>query len=74
MPYFERFDILEAHLAYADEWHSGQWSELYARSCRIRKYYTPSLTWCGYDSLTENGKEIYDLLVNARSSRMYSLR
>jgi hypothetical protein len=63
--YFDRFDIVAAHYAFANDYHSGQWSELYKRSCRISRYYTPSPLDKGYDSLTENGQVIYNNLVNS---------
>jgi len=61
--YYDRFDIVSAHYAFAVDYHGGQSSELYARQCRIRSYFTPGAAWEGYDSLTENGKEIYQQLV-----------
>ncbi len=61
--YFDRFDIVEAHYAHAVDYHSGQTSELYAKQCRISRYFKPSPVFRGYDSLTENGKEIYNALV-----------
>ena len=63
MPYFDRFDIVSAHYAYAVDYHGGQWSELYARQCRISRYFRPGAMFNGYESLSENGKEIYDNLV-----------
>ena len=66
--YFDRFDIIEAHLAYADDYHGGQWSDLYVRSCRIRQYFRPGPLWNGFDSLSENGQEIYGQLVAQRKS------
>ena len=59
--YWDRFDIVEAHYLFCRDWHSGQWSDLYARMCRIQKYFTPG-TFLEYESLTENGKAIYDKL------------
>ena len=60
--YWDRFDIVEAHYAFCIDWHSGQWSDLYARQCRISEYFNPSPMFRGYDSLSENGQEIYDKL------------
>ncbi len=62
--YYDRFDIVEAHYSFAIDYHSGQWSDLYARQCRISKYFTPAMAFMGYDSLTENGQMIYDNLVH----------
>ena len=62
MMYWDRFDIVEAHYLFCRDWHGGQWSDLYARMCRISKYFTPGL-YLEYESLTENGQAIYDKLV-----------
>ena len=61
--YYNKFDIIEAHYAFYTDYHSGQWSDFYTRQCKIRKYFTPSISWEGYESLTDNGKDIYDQLV-----------
>lgn len=61
--YYDRFDIVSAHYAFAVQYHSGQWSPLYERQCRISKYYTPSPLDRGFNSLSENGKEIFRALV-----------
>ena len=60
--YFDRFDIIEAHYWFCADNHGGQWSDLYARLCRIAEYYTPSPMHKGFDSLSENAKEIYQQL------------
>ncbi len=64
--YFDRFDIVSAHYAFACDWHTGQASELYARQCRISRYFSPGASWNGYASLSENGQAIYDELVSNR--------
>jgi hypothetical protein len=59
---FNRFDILEAYYLYATEHHSGQYSREYAYMSRAEKLgFRPSATY-SYESLTENGKAIYDNL------------
>ena len=63
--YFDRFDIVSAHYAHAVDYHEGMGSELYAKQCRISEYFTPGMAWQGYDSLSENGKVIYDQLASA---------
>ena len=62
MGYFDRFDVVEAHYAFCSDWHSGQFSDLYQRLCRIQRYFKPGLLWRGYQSLSDNGKAIYDQL------------
>ena len=61
--YWDRFDIVSAHYAHAVDWHGGMWSELYAKQCRISEYFTPGMGWDGFESLSDNGKEIYNQLV-----------
>ena len=70
--YFNRWDIVEAHYAFCSEWHHGQFSELYARQCRISEYFKPGLLWRGYQSLSENGKEIYDQLATKALSEGFA--
>ncbi len=69
--YWDRFDIVEAHYLYCSEWHSGQWSDLYAKMCRIQGYFKPGMS-LGYESLSENGKVIYDNLVKDNESGGWS--
>ena len=57
--YFDRFDIVEAHYAHAVDWHGGMRSKLYEKIGRISQYFKPSYSWSGFDSLSDNGKEIY---------------
>ena len=68
MPEFNRFDICEAHLAIEQEWHSGGW--LSERPSNVRRKeathvqlermgFKTGASWNGYESLTDNGKEIY---------------
>jgi hypothetical protein len=62
MPYFDRFDIVEAHYLFAAEWHTGQWSFLYQELSRIlspdRIDFRPAPGLC-FEDMTENGQEIY---------------
>lgn len=60
--YFDRFDIVSAHYAFACDYHSGQFSDLYIKLCRIGNYFKPGPMWNGYESLSENGQAIYDNL------------
>ena len=63
--YFDRLDIVEAHYLYCTHYHGGQWSDLYARLCRIltKLKFRPSPVF-RYESLSENAQVIYDNLVN----------
>lgn len=63
---FDRYDICEAYYLFAKYYHSGMFSKEYAyfgRLDEIRFYPRRNLT---YDKLTENGKSIYDNLVQKR--------
>ena len=65
--YFDRFDICEAWYLYAVDYHNGQWSKEYKIFGRLNKMQfrpAPGLT---IDKLTENGRAIYDRLVNGDS-------
>ena len=57
--YFDRFDILAAHYQFWCDHHGGQWSDGYARIGRILNMGFrpgPCFSW---DSLGDNGQEIY---------------
>lgn len=59
--FFDRFDIVEAYFLFFSYYHEGQGSAKYARLSRMGRYFraAPSLT---IERLSENGREIYDLL------------
>lgn len=68
MAYFDRFDICEAHLALEQAWHSGGW--LHERPSNRRRMestdvqlsrigFRVSPCFRGFESLSDNGKEIY---------------
>jgi len=61
---FNRFDIVQAHYFYCINYHGGMNCPLYARLCKIMSYYKPSIFDQKFSSLTENGKEIYEQLVD----------
>ena len=67
--YFDRFDIIEAYHLFFVNYHEGQTSRKYMRLCKMRKYYKPSLTFSGVDSLSENALEIYENLVKREESK-----
>jgi hypothetical protein len=71
VPYFDRFDICEAHLAIEQDWHKG--GVLWERPSNARRsestdvqlhrmHFKPGAARNGFDSLSENGREIYALL------------
>lgn len=57
--YFDRFDITEAWFLALSHCHGGQWSDTYARLCKLQNYFKPS-PLLSVESLTDNGREIYD--------------
>ena len=57
--YFDRFDIVEAWYLALSDCHAGQWSDSYARLCKLEKYYDPS-PFLNKAMLSENGKIIYE--------------
>lgn len=61
--YFDRFDIVEAHYVFACDYYDGMGDDLYIKMCRISKYFKPSPLLMGFESLSENAKEIYNNLV-----------
>jgi len=62
--YFDRFDIVEAHYIFCTDYHDGQWSNLYAKLCRIGGYFSPGAAWSGrIEDTSENCQEIYARLV-----------
>ena len=61
--HFERFDICEAYYLYATLWHNGQGSESYRIFARLEKIkFKPGLL-LSLESLSENGRAIYNRLV-----------
>jgi hypothetical protein len=63
MSYYNKFDIVEAYYLAYTHCHNGQWSNEYARLCRIQKYFKPSYG-LSFNSLSENAREIYINLTN----------
>lgn len=60
--YFDRFDVVEAHMVFAALYHTGQDSELYRRLCRCQRLLNNhGLT--DPDMLTENGEAIFAQLL-----------
>ena len=59
--YWDRFDICEAWYLALSHCHSGQWSDTYARLCKLTRpgFFKPS-AGLSIGSLNENAKAIYD--------------
>ena len=66
--YWDRFDICEAWWLYACHYHGGQWSKLYSilsHKLPVTMQFNPS-PWLDENHLTENGREIYQSLVDRK--------
>jgi len=63
---FDRFDICEAYWLYASHYHSGQWSRLYAVMGRLHEMQFKPAMGLSFETLTENGQEIYQSLENRK--------
>ena len=72
MPYFDRFDICEAHYALEMDYHVSGWLQERPSNRRRREathvqlhrmQFRPGAGFRGFDSLSENGKDIYRELV-----------
>jgi hypothetical protein len=61
--YFDRFDVCEAWYLFACDYHSGQWSKLYQVFGRLQKLGFKPSPMLSYESLSDNGKVIYNNLV-----------
>jgi hypothetical protein len=61
--YWNRFDIVEAYYLYFCDYHHGQGSIEYKRLSKLLGYFKPGPMF-NYDSLSDNGKEIYHNIVN----------
>ena len=57
--YYDRFDIVEAWYLALTHCHGGQWSEEYARLCKMLGYFKPG-AMLSVDSLNDNAREIYE--------------
>jgi len=69
--YWNRFDIVEAYYLFYTHYHEGQWSEKYARLSKIGTYFRPAMG-LSYESMDENGREIYDSLVEREETKKRS--
>lgn len=71
MPYFDRFDICEAHCVLEWDYNVGGWLQERPSNRRRRESTGYQLLrikfkprrYLSYDTLTENGQEIYNELV-----------
>lgn len=73
MPHYDKFDICQAYYQIEVDYNQGGW--LQDRPSNLRRMestdvqlhrigFSIGMGWNGYESLTENGKDIYHLLRN----------
>jgi hypothetical protein len=60
--YFNRFDIVEAYYLFFEQNYSGMFHPNYIRRCKMETYFKPAIFY-SYETLSENGKYIFDSLV-----------
>lgn len=70
---FNRFDILSAYYVYGSDYHTGQFSKEYAYIGRVLNCGFRPADSLSYESLSDNGKEIYNKLVAARPKRQMGI-
>ena len=66
----DRFAIIEGHFWYCIDFHSGQSSRLYARYCKISKYFKPGLMDMGPSS--HEAMYVYNELVRKNHPEVYA--
>jgi hypothetical protein len=80
MPYFDRFDIAEAHYAVELDYNvsgilqerpSNKRREMSTAFQLKRMGFKPGLMFAGFDTLSENGQEIYQELVERYGLPVY---
>ena len=62
MTYYDKFDIVEAHLLFNMLYHDGMGSKGYWRMAKILTYFKPNQNF-GFSTLTVNGRTIFANLV-----------
>lgn len=62
-PFFNRFDVVEAWYLYCVEYHNGMGSPEYKALSRISRISFSPRDSLSYETLTYNGKAIFDKLV-----------
>jgi len=71
--FFDRFDIAEAYFLFFCHCHEGQASEKYRRLSRLSRYFKPRPS-LSVETLSENGREIYEALIQKEESRILGSR
>ncbi len=74
MPYYNRFDIIEAHWWFCVDHHEGQFSPKYARMCKLECspfYFQPGIHQIG--PAPGNPQAIYDALCDKEGCEHFRL-
>jgi hypothetical protein len=69
--FFDRFDIAEAYYLFFCHYHEGGASAKYRRLSKMARYFKPS-PLLSVATLTENGREIYELLTRNEEAKSTS--
>lgn len=60
--YLDRDNYVIAAYWFYSDYHDGQFSEFYKRSCKFGRIYKPAISESGYETLDDDQKEIYHAL------------
>ena len=71
---FDRFDICQAYYLYACSFHEGQYSAIYRILGRLARLGFKAGPYLHTDQLTENGRCIYDKLIESQHLTQWPLR
>lgn len=67
--FYDRFDIAEAYYLFLAHYHEGQGSNKYQRLSKMARYFKPG-PLLSVETLTENGREIYEVLVRTEKTTL----
>jgi hypothetical protein len=56
---FDTYDIAEAHYLFWSEYHTGQFSDGYAKLCQAQRIIKPGMMGIRWETMCENAKDIY---------------
>ena len=67
----DRWAIVAGHYYHAIDYHTGQWSTLYAKQCRISRYFKPSPLWNGIrdaERAIPGALDVYNALIEREAT------
>lgn len=68
--FFDRFDVCEAFYLFFAHYHEGQASDKYRRLSKMTRYFKPRPS-LSVETLTENGREIYEALAQKEEATLH---